>query len=194
MSTPTTAADTSTPDWAVLGRPMPRSLRIAVSLDLVVAGAIFCVLAVLTFAGAISRYFLSSPFVWLEEVQMALFLAMVFLGIGAAARTGGHVAIDVVTDLLPEKVRRTVQVAVLGVVVLVSGYYAWEALQQVLGMVQLGRATPILRIPTALIYSVVPIGFVLLVLNSVLALLFGTEVDEDDEDDSAVALQEDADV
>ena len=125
---------------------------------------------------------------------MALFLAMVFLGIGAAARTGGHVAIDVVTDLLPEKVRRTVQVAVLGIVVLISGYYSWEALQQVLGMAQLGRVTPILRIHTALIYSVVPIGFVLLVLNTVLALLFGPEIDEDEEDDSAPALQEDADV
>lgn len=194
MTSPTTAADTAAPEWAVLGRPMPRRLRLAVCLDLVVAGAIFCLLAVLTFAGAISRYFLSSPFVWLEEIQMALFLAMVFLGIGAAARTGGHVAIDVVTDLLPQKVRRTVQVAVLGIIVLVSGYYAWESLQQVLGMVQLGRATPILRIPTALIYSVVPIGFVLLVLNSVLALLFGTEADQDDEGDSDLALQEDADV
>ena len=35
MSTPAPSADTATPDWAVLGRPMPRNLRIAVSLDLV---------------------------------------------------------------------------------------------------------------------------------------------------------------
>lgn len=191
MSSPAAAEDTAAPVWTVLGRPLPRRLRLAVSLDLVLAGAIFCVLAVLTFTGAVSRYFLSSPFVWLEEIQMAMFLAMVFLGVGAAARTGGHVAIDVVTDLLPERLRRAIQVAVLLIVVLVSAFYAWESLQQVLGMAQLGRATPILRIPTALIYSVVPIGFVLLILNSVLALLFDTE---DDEDDSDLAPQEDADV
>jgi TRAP-type C4-dicarboxylate transport system permease small subunit len=182
-------SDTSEATWTVLGRPLPRRLQLALSLDLVLAGICFCVLAVITFAGAVSRYFLDAPFIWLEELQMALFLGMVFLGMGAAARAGGHVAIDVVTDLFPERLRRAVIIGATAVVVLVVGFYTWEALQQVQGMAQLGRQTSILRIPTALIYAVTPIGFALMILNSVLALLFRT-ADDDAEHDGPDDLEE----
>ena len=186
MSTPAPQSDTVGSTWTVLGRPLPAKVRIALSLDLIVAGICFCVLAVITFTGAVSRYFLSTPFVWLEEAQLALFLALVFLGMGAAARSGGHVAIDVVTELLPEKIRRGVLIATTAIVVLVAAFYGWESLQQLLGMAQLGRETPLLRIPSALIYTVAPIGFALLILNSVLALLFNTEADDDQQEDHRV--------
>lgn len=184
MSTPETQVDTIGTTWTVLGRPLPAKVRLALSLDLLVAGICFCLLAIITFTGAVSRYFLSTPFVWLEEAQLALFLGMVFLGMGAAARSGGHVAIDVVTELLPERIRRGVLIGATAVVVLVATFYGWESLQQLWGMAQLGRETPLLRIPSALIYAVAPIGFTLLIINSVLALLFDSENDaiEIDED------------
>lgn len=179
MSSPNSAVDTADATWTILGRPLPRGLRLALSFDAVIAGAFFCLLAVITFFGAVSRYFLAAPFVWLGEAQMALFLGMVFLGLGAATRAGGHVAIDVFVDLLPKRLRKVVIIGATATVVLVIGFYAWESLQQMLGMAQLGRETPILRIPSALIYAVAPVGFVLMIGNSILALLFTTE-DSDD--------------
>lgn len=172
-------------------RPLPQPVRLALRLDLVVAGIAFGILTVITFTGALSRYLLDAPFVWLGEAQLALFLVMVFLGLGAAVRSGGHVAIDVVTDQLPERIRRRVAIFTTAVVVLVLGYFAWQSLQQVLSMAQLGRETALLRVPSALIFSAAPLGYLLMILNSVLALFFRIE-DEDLalEDD----LQEDSSV
>lgn len=179
MSLPSVVSDSKDrTDFSILGRQMPKGLKTVLNADVVIAGAAFCALAALTFVGAISRYLMNSPFIWLEELQMGLFLIMVFFGLGAAARVGGHVVIDVFTDLLPEKLQLTVRVFSTLVVAAVLAFFAYEALVQVMNMLQLGRTTSILRIPTALFYSAVPIGFVLMILNSALLLFYSPEEED----------------
>ena len=54
------------------------------NLDLMIAGTVLAILIVLTFAGVIWRYFLGKPFTWLEEVQTACMVWIVFSAAGAA--------------------------------------------------------------------------------------------------------------
>ncbi len=55
-----------------------KGLSILANLDILIAAAVLAVLVVLTFLGVIWRYFLAHPFTWLEEVQMACMVWIVF--------------------------------------------------------------------------------------------------------------------
>lgn len=64
---------------------------------------ILALLIVLTFAGVIWRYIFHAPFTWLEEVQTSCMVWITFAAAGAAFRTGNHVAIEMIVDLMPKK-------------------------------------------------------------------------------------------
>lgn len=124
------------------------------NLDILLAGLVLAVLIVLTFAGVIWRYFLSSPFNWLEEVQTACMVWIVFAAAGAAFRLGNHVAIEMIVDLLPQPVQKVMTVIISIVVVAVLGYL----FEKTLGFIDIfllsGRSTSMLGIPYWLIYGI----------------------------------------
>ena len=83
-----------------------KGLSILANLDIAVAAVILAVLIVLTFAGVIWRYIFNAPFTWLEEVQTSCMVWIVFAGAGAAFRMGNHVAIEMIVDMMPEKMQK----------------------------------------------------------------------------------------
>lgn len=135
------------------------------NLDLVLTGIVFAILVVVTFAGVIMRYFVNNPFVWLEEVQLACFVWIAFLGGGAAFRTGNHVAIEFIVDRLPTGLRKVVEVLIYLVVIIVLGYFFIQGSNLVNQMANTGRTTNILKIPYKIIYSAFPIGCILMIIN-----------------------------
>ena len=64
-----------------------------INLDILIASVALVVLVVSTFSGVIARYVVGRPFGWIEEVQAALIVWVVFGAGGAAFRTGNHAAI-----------------------------------------------------------------------------------------------------
>ena len=65
------------------------------NIDVAIASIAMCVLVGLIFAGVVSRYILGSPFTWIEEIQAAMIVWVIFGAAGAAFRTGNHAAIEV---------------------------------------------------------------------------------------------------
>ena len=124
------------------------------NLDIVIAGTVLAILIVLTFAGVIWRYFLGKPFTWLEEVQTACMVWIVFSAAGAAFRLGNHVAIEMIVDLMPKALQKVMTVLISVVVVIVLGYL----LDKTIGFIQIflrsGRATSMMKIPFWLIYGI----------------------------------------
>lgn len=78
-------------------------LSFLANLDVIIASVILALLIVLTFAGVIWRYIFHAPFTWLEEVQTSCMVWITFAAAGAAFRTGNHVAIEMIVDLMPKK-------------------------------------------------------------------------------------------
>lgn len=129
-------------------------LSILCNIDLIVASVALAILVILTFLGVIWRYCLKAPFTWLEEVQLACMVWIVFAAAGAAFRTGNHVAIEMIVDLMPKKLQKIAVVFISFVVVAVVGYL----LKQSIGFIQMfarsGRSTSMLKIPFAWIYGI----------------------------------------
>lgn len=145
------------------------------NLDIVVAAAVLAILVVLTFLGVIWRYVLSAPFTWLEEVQMACMVWIVFAAGGAAFRTGNHVAIEMVVDLMPKKLQKIVEILISVVVVAVIGYLFWQSIGFIQMFIKSGRSTSMLKIPYWLIYGIAPISFILMIISYFYSVLTGVK-------------------
>ena len=124
------------------------------NLDLMIAGRVLAILIVLTFAGVIWRYFLGKPFTWLEEVQTACMVWIVFSAAGAAFRMGNHVAIEMIVDLMPRALQKVMTILISVVVVAVLGYLFDKTIGFIQIFLRSGRATSMMKIPFWLIYGI----------------------------------------
>lgn len=135
------------------------------NLDVSAACVLLAGLVVLTFAGVLKRYIFRDPIAWMEEVQPLLFLWMVFLAAGAAFRTGGHVAIEIVVDALPKKVSSVIERIDVLVELLILAYLTWQSCVFYGQCVATNKVTLFLQIPYSLAYVVLPIGCVLMIVS-----------------------------
>ncbi|MFA6849911.1 MAG: TRAP transporter small permease [Selenomonadaceae bacterium] len=140
-------------------------LLILKNFDLFLAGVTLIVLVFVTFAGVIMRYFVDQPFAWEEEVQLLCFVWITFFGVGVAFRTGSHVSIEFIVDLMPEKIAWFIEFGGYILVMLVLLFFGYESCVIVKQMALMNRVTNILHIPYAVIYGVIPIGCVLMMYN-----------------------------
>lgn len=138
-----------------------------VNLDIIIAGIALVVLVTITLFGALSRYFLNNPFTWMEEIQLLLEVWVVFLGAGYAFRAGGHVAVELLVEYLPEKAQKIIEYFIGVIVIGTIGYLLYQSMGYFDLFQSSGRTTSILRIPYTLIYGIVPIACVLMLVNYV---------------------------
>ncbi|MBO1265238.1 TRAP transporter small permease [Proteiniclasticum sp. SCR006] len=136
-----------------------------INLDIIIAGIALVVLVTLTLFGALSRYFLNNPFTWMEEIQLLLEVWVVFLGAGYAFRAGGHVAVELLVEYLPEKVQKIIEYFIAVIVIGTIGYLLYQSMGYFDLFQSSERTTSILRIPYTLVYGIVPIACVLMLVN-----------------------------
>lgn len=145
------------------------------NLDIAIASAVLALLIFLTVAGVVYRYVLSKPFTWLEEVQLACMVWVVFAAGGAAFRTGNHVAIEMVVDLFPRKVQKVIEALISVVVVIVLAYLFKQSIGFIQIFLKSGRSTPMLDIPYSVIYGIAPVSFLWMIFNYFYALFTGVK-------------------
>ena len=126
--------------------------------DVLAACGALVLLVGVTFFGVIMRYCLGDPFVWQEEVQLALIIWVVFLGGRYAFVCGNHAAIDVIVKMFPEKLQKILSVLIAAAAVIILCYVGYQGVRYIMQMVRYDRVTNILKIPYSLIYAPLPIG------------------------------------
>ena len=144
-------------------------------LDKIVDSVVIAILIIITFAGVTIRYLLGAPFTWLEDVQLACMVWIVYAGAGAAFRAGNQVAIEMIVDLMPKSMQKIMEIFISIVVLVVLGYLFYQSLGYIEIFTRSGRATPMLKIPYAVIYGIAPVSFVLMVISYFYALFRGVK-------------------
>lgn len=132
-------------------------------LEDVFLAATMVLLAVVLFINVLLRYVFRSPFAWLEEGVIALFVWIVFVGVSAAFRSHQHLRIDVLIRFLPR--RLSLVAGVIQVLVM----YAMLALLVVLGYdyaaFVAGNRTPVLNISAAWLYTGMPVAMAFAIIH-----------------------------
>ncbi len=152
-----------------------KALSILMNLDIVVASVILAILIVLTFFGVIWRYIFNAPFTWLEEVQTSCMVWIVFAAAGAAFRTGNHVAIEMIVDMMPEKVQKIMEWLISAVVVVVIGYLFIQSLGFIQVFLKSGRSTSMLKIPYAWVYGIAIVSYVDMIISYFYSIIKGVK-------------------
>ncbi len=122
-------------------------------------------LGVLLFANVLLRYVFRSPFAWMEEGVVMVFVWLVFVGVSAAFRSHQHLRIDVLVRFLDARwaalvgsVAVVVTFVILGFLVMLGYDYA---------VFVAGNRTPVLGISAAWIYVGLPLGMALSIVHVV---------------------------
>lgn len=152
-----------------------KALSILMNLDIVVASVILAILIVLTFFGVIWRYIFNAPFTWLEEVQTYCMVWIVFAAAGAAFRTGNHVAIEMIVDMMPEKLQKIMEWLISAVVVVVIGYLFIQSLGFIQVFLKSGRSTSMLKIPYAWVYGIAIVSYVDMIISYFYSIIKGVK-------------------
>jgi TRAP-type C4-dicarboxylate transport system permease small subunit len=99
--------------------------RIPVTLEGALAAAAMAVLALITFANVLMRYFTDVSIAFTEEYSVAIMVVMTFLGSAAAFGMDRHIRVTFFTDKLSPRAARRVEVFVLACGLAVFAPLAW---------------------------------------------------------------------
>ena len=146
-------------------------LMILGNAEAVMAGIVLVALVLATFFGVFARYVFNKPFNWLEEMQLAAMVWISFLMAGVCFRKGGHVAIEILVDSLPEKIQRVFEILIAAVVYAVLIYFFLSSVKFIQLFIRTGRKTPILMIPYTYVYGIGPVSAVLMAISYTVSLV-----------------------
>ncbi|PVZ38994.1 TRAP transporter small permease [Pseudomonas sp. CC120222-01a] len=124
--------------------------------------------------GIFARYVLGTGSSWPEPVSILLMVLFTFIGAAASYRAGAHMAVAMVTDRLPEPLRRLVavftQLLMVGVCIFMTCYgfklcvTTWNQYMASLPSVRVGMS-----------YAPIPVGGVLTLVFVLEKLLLGDQ-------------------
>lgn len=152
-----------------------KAVSILMNLDIVVASVILAILIVLTFLGVIWRYIFNAPFTWLEEVQTSCMVWIVFAAAGAAFRSGNHVAIEMIVDMMPAKMQKIMEWLISVVVVIVIGYLFWQSIGFIQVFLKSGRSTSMLKIPYSVVYGIAIVSYIDMIISYFYSIIKGVK-------------------
>lgn len=122
-----------------------------------VAGvAIFCMSLIIPW-GVFSRYVLGAGSQWPEPIAILFMMMFTFIGGAAAFRANAHIAVTMLTDVLPVALRQLSAWVVDALMLVVSGFVAWYGAR--LCMETMGQSISELSwLPVGVTYLALPIG------------------------------------
>lgn len=150
-------------------------------------GEILClvmlaVMVIVTGLQIIFRVFFTA-LTWSDELVRYLLVWSSFLGASCVYRSGGHISVTVIQNLLPRGGRRAVQIAVH---VLCAFFFALMVYFGVVyAMKQARQLSPAMRIPMSYIYASIPAGGLMMfwhAVDAVLQTIFPEKTDDEEAD------------
>lgn len=131
------------------------------------AGAAIVLMSIIIPWGVFTRYVLGTGSQWPEPIAILLMMVFTFLGAAATYRANGHIAVSLLTDVLPAPLRHFSEVLVDGLMMLVCAFVVWYGTRLSLGT--MGQTISELAwLPVGVTYASLPLG-------SLVTLLFVIE-------------------
>jgi len=129
-----------------------------------VAGVMFLVAVVINIVNVVGRYVFLRPVFWAEEILIFMVIWMVFMLAGSVTYRGAHLNMDLVYSILPQSMKRVVNVAVAVALVVCPIFVAYEAAQIVELQYRTHGVTAGTEIPLVIPTSALVFGFAFIAL------------------------------
>lgn len=149
------------------------SVRTLVSFLRVLAGVLLLLSITLNFANVVGRYCFNHSIYWAEEVMLFLMVGSVFLGNGVVAWSGRQIRMDVVVNMMPEKLREALNLFSELLLILTASMivvFAWPVIRDLWEFDQRSQSADV---PLVIPQSAIPVGLSIMVLLVVIRLITG---------------------
>ncbi len=145
---------------------------------LTIIAILFGIMAVIIIFQVFSRFFLGLPLAWSEEIARLIMAYTIFLGAAIALRKGRLIAVEFLLEKLPKSKRNIVTIIIQ---VIAIAFFILLFIQGIKMIDQVhSQLSSALRIPMSVFYAAIPIGSVLLMMNSIAVTIeILTEKDDD---------------
>jgi TRAP-type transport system small permease protein len=155
------------------GPSEPPHLIVAVDEEVVIehhfedwlAFALFWALAFIVFLQFFTRYILNDSLAWTEEIARYGLMAVTFVGAAMVTRRNSHIAVVLLTELLPEAPARLLRALIDSITLVFLALLAYFSVLIVQRM-QFQRMT-VIDLPMSLVYGVVALGCFLMLFRQV---------------------------
>jgi TRAP-type C4-dicarboxylate transport system permease small subunit len=122
------------------------------------AGFFLAAMMALTGADVAMRYFLNSPIPGSFEIIQYMMPMVVALGLAACACKEGHVRVDLITSMLPERTQQVLKSVSYFIMTVVFFLISWQSIVRAKGMMASGQYTEVLYLPIYPFVFVVTLG------------------------------------
>lgn len=126
---------------------------------------IFMAMTVLGFLNVMVRYLTNYSFAATQEILLNGFLLLTVFGAAIAARRGEHIAVTLVTNLLPRRSRLVIIVFTTLLSMLLLILSAWFTFEMTVNEFQIGVRSSGLEVPNWYYSASLPLGFLLVALR-----------------------------
>jgi TRAP-type C4-dicarboxylate transport system permease small subunit len=130
-----------------------------------ICAAIFAGMTLLGFVNVVVRYATSYSLASTEEILTNGFLLLTVFGAAVAARTGDHLAVTLLYEMVPPPLRKAILAAATVLSALLLGLSAWFTLELVQSQLASGVKSYALQIPAWYYSFALPIGFAFILLR-----------------------------
>lgn len=134
-------------------------LRRLAQLEFGVAVALLATITGLVFSAAVMRFF-GRPLIWSIDMAQLLFIWLCMIGASRAMREKGHIGIDILVRMLPQRHRLILEIVLSLVILVFLGMLAFEGTK--LAMQNMQRTFGDSGISYAWVTMAVPVGCVLI--------------------------------
>ena len=135
-----------------------------------IAGSTITMVVVLA-GNFISRNLLGASWLFAEEVGSFMLIIQCFAGMSYCTRMRRHIRMSAVFDLLPNKIKRAVMIAICVLTAAALAYLGYLGLCWVLRTYTNGKVSSVLRFPMWIVYCIIPLGCFLSVVQYVVTFL-----------------------
>ena len=134
-------------------------------IEEILGSIILAVMAVVTFANVVTRYVITYPLAFTEEITVSMFVWIVLLGASVAFRKNAQLAMSFFYDLMPQSVRKLFFFFSTGMSLTFFALLIWLGSIQVWDEWELGVTTDALAIPAAIYSAGIPLISTLIILR-----------------------------
>ena len=121
-------------------------------------GYVLLCMMILTIFDVIGRYFFNSPITGAYEITQVMMVTVVFLFLGYTQAQKGHISIDFVIRLLPQKMRMAIDIVTHLVSLFIMILIGWMNILRCLELMRINEVTPILHFPISPFFLILAIG------------------------------------
>lgn len=133
--------------------------RILDNIEEVFVSSAIIITGFILFFNVIFRYFFGFTLFWAEEFTRYILVSITFIGGSICVRDHDHVNIDVLTEILPDKSKKHLDLFVYIISIIFCIIMVYIGFKLVFRTYDFGQKSPAMRVPVWIPYLGMPIGF-----------------------------------